>query len=65
MTEQQGLQMKYFILKPKGSDAYARASRQAMREYANEIMNENLQLANELQEWADREFQAVKDKDED
>ena len=32
-----GLLMKYFILKPRGNNIYAKASRQAMLEYAEVI----------------------------
>jgi len=45
--------MKYFVLKPKGDDIYAKASRQAMRSYAQQINKENPELADELREWAD------------
>ena len=50
-----GLLLKYFVLKPKGTDVYAAASRSAMRAYASMIRTENLDLSNELREWADRE----------
>jgi hypothetical protein len=50
-----GLMMKYFVLKPSGNDGYAKASRAAMRAYANNIREENPELCNELREWADRE----------
>lgn len=46
-----GLQMKYFVLKPKGDDVYAEASRAALRAYANHIAVENMELANDLWEW--------------
>jgi len=51
-----GLKMKYFVLKPKGHDIYAKASRQAMRAYANTIEPENLALAIDLRAWADDEY---------
>lgn len=51
-----GLEMKYFVLKPGGNTAYHEASRHAMRVYANHIRKENLQLANEVQEWAEKEW---------
>jgi hypothetical protein len=54
-----GLQMKYFVLKPKGKDAYAVASREAMRRYATEIDSDNPVLADELRDWADRETNAA------
>jgi hypothetical protein len=50
-----GLAMKYFVLKPKGSDVYAKASRAAMRRYATTIREENLELSNALRDWADKE----------
>jgi hypothetical protein len=52
-----GLLMKYFVLKPKGKDIYAAASRQAMEAYAQllYITNTNPELAKELTEWAERE----------
>jgi hypothetical protein len=50
-----GLEMKYFVLKPKGKDVYAKASRMAMLEYAKVIQDENRRLYDELQEWAVRE----------
>ena len=43
---------KYFVLKPRGNDAQARASRVAMRTYAAEIEQHDKQLANELKSWA-------------
>lgn len=50
-----GLEMKYFVLKPSGSNRYARASRVAMRAYARSISTENSELAVSLEEWANRE----------
>lgn len=49
------LEMKYFVLKPKGTDIYAEASRKAMRAYANHIQSVNEALYDGLREWADRE----------
>lgn len=49
------LQMKYFVLKPNGNDGYAKASRMAMRQFANAINGENPELASQLIDWADRE----------
>jgi hypothetical protein len=51
-----GLEMKYFVLKPKGSDIYAQASRRAMRHYAKLIRQANPNLAEELEAWAEREW---------
>lgn len=53
------LRMKYFVLKPKGTDKYAEASRKAMRAYANHISKVNEELADELREWASRESTAA------
>lgn len=50
-----GLQMKYFVLKPGGSDAYAEASREACVAYAESIREENAELANDLIAWVDKE----------
>ena len=51
-----GLEMKYFVLKPKGCNPYAKASRKAMLRYANEIGVENPTLAKELRDWVLREI---------
>lgn len=50
-----GLKMKYFVLKPKGEDKYAQASRAAMIEYARIIDDTNPALGQELRHWAGRE----------
>jgi hypothetical protein len=57
-----GLQYKYFVLKPRGSDMYARASRRAMRTYARFISIENPKLAVDLNEWADKEWADAADE---
>lgn len=52
------LKMKYFVLKPRSEtsdDAYATASRAAMRVYADAIQKTDPELAIELREWATRE----------
>uniref|UniRef100_A0A6H1ZHN1 Uncharacterized protein n=1 Tax=viral metagenome TaxID=1070528 RepID=A0A6H1ZHN1_9ZZZZ len=51
----EGLKMKYFVLKPKGDDIYARASRRAMEEYAKVVFSTNPDLARDLLGWADGE----------
>ena len=51
----EGLQMKYFVLKPKGKDIYAEASRKAMRVYASHIERENPEMTKQLRDWADKE----------
>lgn len=53
-----GLEMKYFVLKPRSKtieDRYADASRFAMRAYASVIEDINPKLAKSLIEWADKE----------
>lgn len=49
------LEMKYFVLKPKGTTEYSTASRKAMRTYADQIQFINPGLCRDLREWADRE----------
>ena len=48
-----GLQMKYFVLKPRGDfhDPYAKASRAALQAYAREIRDENPGLYADLEKW--------------
>ncbi len=60
-----GLDMKYFVLKPSSrifEDPYANASRVAMHAYANSIASVNPELAKELREWANREYELSKSK---
>jgi hypothetical protein len=50
-----GLEMKYFVLKPRSrsaGDPYARASRIAMLSYAASIRKENPDLSHQLEAWA-------------
>lgn len=47
------LYMKYFVLKPKGDDVYAYASRASMLTYARMIQQSNPSLAKELREWVE------------
>jgi len=54
-----GLMMKYFVLKPKGTDVYARASRCAMLRYADEIMEDNRDFALDLVKWVTDEEHAA------
>lgn len=54
-----GLYSKYFVLKPRGNDLYAAASRRAMLEYADVIWQENPELAEGLREWVSREHAAA------
>lgn len=53
-----GLIMKYFVLKPRGSDAYAKASRGAMRSFAAGIQAADPEMADALYAWADSEAKA-------
>ena len=58
-----GLEMKYFNLKPKSKyldDAYASASRAAMRTFADAIAIENPELAQDVRRWARDEDVAAK-----
>lgn len=50
-----GLKMKYFVLKPKGNNKYAAASRYAMKAYAKKIIDSDPELAEELVNWANKE----------
>lgn len=50
-----GLEMKYFVLKPKGKGPYHHASRAAMYAYADAIEEENPELAKDLKQWAGKE----------
>lgn len=60
-TDRAGLMMKYFVMKPAGADAYADASRAGLHAYATAIQSTNPVLAQELREWAYKEYQeAVK-----
>lgn len=53
------LEFKYFVLKPKGNDSYAYASRQAMLAYAKCIMDEDIALSDDLIKWVTREEEVV------
>jgi hypothetical protein len=50
-----GLQMKYFVLKPGGDDEFAKASRIAMKAFAQAISSSSLTLATDLMNWAQTE----------
>lgn len=43
--------MKYFVLKPKGEDLYAHASREAIKVYADQIECIDPDLAKDLRDW--------------
>ena len=51
-----GLMMKYFVLKPSGTDIFAAASRRAMSAYADTIAEENPEFARDIREWVGREW---------
>lgn len=53
---QSGLRMKYFVLKPAGSNWHARASRAAMRRYAQFIKSLEPALSSQLMSWVEEEF---------
>lgn len=55
--------MKYFALKPHGTNEYARASRAAMLTYAAAIAEENPELSRQLTKWAAKETPEQKPKD--
>jgi hypothetical protein len=55
-----GLIMKYFVLKPRGNDIYALASRKAMKIYANTIRKENVIFAHDIDVWVKQEEYGVK-----
>ena len=46
-----GLRMKYFVLKPRGDDVYAYASREAMLTYAAIVQPINPELADDIKQW--------------
>jgi len=50
-----GLKMKYFVLKPRGNDIFAAASRKAMRAYSRHIGDVDEIFADELMDWANDE----------
>lgn len=53
------LEMKYFVLKPRGTDKFAEASRAAMLRYAAIIRETDPVMAEELGEWALAESRAA------
>lgn len=56
MNNKPGLEMRYFVLKPRGTDLYAAAAREAIRVYACAISRDNPTFAKDLREWADEEY---------
>jgi len=59
MSKSEGLILKYFIVKPKGNNIYAKASREAMLRYAEVINIINPVFANDIIEWVHSEQIAV------
>lgn len=58
-----GLEKKYFVLNPNKRDAYGKASRAAMRAYADAIEEENHALFSDLTVWVlniEREIERCK-----
>ncbi|KKN64447.1 hypothetical protein LCGC14_0491350 [marine sediment metagenome] len=53
------LEMKYFVLKPRGNSRYAAASRIAMNAYAHAIQDTDHELAKSLEVWAFNEQKKV------
>ena len=52
----QHLFMKYFVLKPRGKDIFAEASRKAMERYAEVIAEEHPSFALEIDNWVAHEL---------
>lgn len=50
-----GLLMKYFVLKPRGMNWHAAASRAAMLAYAEAIKTHEPELSKDLKEWVAEE----------
>lgn len=53
------LEMKYFVLKPKGNSPFAEASRSAMLAYAKSIESTDAFMARSLRIWAENEGDRV------
>ena len=51
MDEVKGLIMKYFVLNPTKKDWHGKASRLAIKTYAEEIRHKNPVFAHDLDEW--------------
>lgn len=51
-----GLEMRYFVLKPRGSTQHAVASREALETYADHIESTNPQLAADIRDWIQLEI---------
>lgn len=64
IDDNEGLQMKYFVLKPRGNDEYAKAAREALKTYAGVIALENPELSNDLMEWVNDEVVKLGEQNE-
>lgn len=55
------LEMKYFVLKPRGTDKFAEASRAAMLRYAAIIAETDPGMAEQLADWVHEEADKAAD----
>ena len=55
MDKETGFLIKYFVLKPKGKDQFAIASRAAMRTFAQSMHGHDNELADYVKAWAESE----------
>lgn len=53
------IHLKYFVLKPRGTGDYAKASRTAMRVFAAEIEQSDPALANDIKAWVYEEERKI------
>lgn len=51
------MELKYFVLKPKGLDIHAMASRAALKTYAMILQAEDPKMALEMRNWANNEME--------
>ena len=49
------LEMKYFMLKPRGHNSHGRAARRAMKTYADSIKDVDCELSTDLYKWVEKE----------
>ncbi len=55
-----GLELRYFVLKPVGKGAHAKASRKAILAYAKAIEKKDEVLADDLRLWVRDEKERIK-----
>ena len=53
--DDKGFKVKYFVLKPKGTDQFAKASRAAMRTFAQSMHGHDNELSDYVKAWAESE----------